>query len=148
MADSIRIPAQYDKMFKDLCMSKINQQVFETYKDMLLFAAALGNHHDSRITFTKSALDPVRLSYFRGDYDLELLNCIALVDTKEPRILNPNEEDEKIKILEEYINGGLDIIFNQIYNKAGSWEDHLIDLIVSQDGEASDPLDDITKAWE
>jgi len=147
MADSIKIPAQYNDMFKDMCTDKKNQQVFETYKDLLLFSASLGKSRDSSIKFNNSTLDPVRLSYFRGDYDLDLLNCIAILEEDDPSILGKDSEDKRIEVIEEYINGGLKIIHNDIYSKPGNWEDHLINLIISEQEEQTNPLDDITSAW-
>lgn len=148
MADSIKIPAQYDDMFKDLCTDKKNRKVFETYKDLLLFAAVVGRNKGSRIPYSKSNIDPVRLSYFRGDYDLDTLNCIALSETSDPQIMSQSQEENRVKIIEEYMNGGLAIIKNHIYDKPGNWEEHIIDLIITEQNEKTNPLDDITKAWE
>jgi dnd system-associated protein 4 len=148
MADSIKIPAQYDDMFKDLCTDRKNRKVFETYKDLLLFAAAVGKNKGSRIPYSKSNLDPVRLSYFRGEYDIDTLNCIALSETSDPKILSQSSDDDKIKILEEYMNSGLELIQNNVYENPGSWEDHIIDMILAVQKKDINPLDDITNAWE
>ena len=149
MADSIKIPAQYDDMFKDLCTERKNRKVFDTYKDLLLFAAALGIHHDKKINLSKSSnVEPVKISVFRGEFDLDFINLITLHYSSNPLLLDSTHQDDRYRLFEEYANGGLEMIFNLVYNKTGDWEDHCIDLIVSINKQTSNPLDDITKAWE
>lgn len=149
MADRVRIPAEHTEMFKDLCTNRKNQQVFDTYKDLLMFSASLGYKENKRIAFDKSDLDPVRLSIFSGIYDQTMFNFIAIATNNEPKILSSENEDERIKMFEEYANGGLSIIKDLVYNKPGNWEGHLLNMIVSQnDEQRKDPLDDITSAWE
>lgn len=148
MADSIRIPEQYNDMFKDMCTDRKNQKVFDSYKDLLLFAATLGKSKNVKVKIDKSTLDPVRLTIFRGDYDLDIINCIALAETGEPKIMSELESDTKLRIIEDYCNGGLKIIYEKVYTQPGNWETAILDLMISEEKEESDPLDDITKAWE
>ena len=148
MADSIKIPDQYDDMFKDLCTERKNRKVFETRKDLLLFAAAVGVTHSKKIELMKSSnIEPVKISVFRGEFDIDLINLITLYETKNPLLLDSSHQDDRHKLFEEYANGGLELIFNLVYNKPGDWEDHFIDMILSLNKESTNPLDDITNAW-
>jgi dnd system-associated protein 4 len=91
---------------------------FETYADVMVFAASLGYSRNKLIPFTKSAVQPeaIRLNTFssRG-YDTAI-NLLAISHTKNQKVLGNDEEsnNEKIKIFEEYANGGLEIIQDRL----------------------------------
>lgn len=91
---------------------------FETYADVMVFAASLGYSRNKSIPFTKSAAkpEPIRLNTFSGrGYDMAI-NLLAISHTKDKKILGNDEEsnNEKIKIFEEYANGGLEIIQDRL----------------------------------
>ena len=93
---------------------------FQTYADVLVFAAALGAKRDLRQPFwefSKKDPDPIPYDVFRK-YD-KVVKLLAVVATKNPRVLADNEEAEesRIKIFEEYANAGLDVISNVLRNE-------------------------------
>jgi dnd system-associated protein 4 len=114
---------------------------FQTYADVLVFAAALGAKRDLRQPFgefSKKDPDPIPYDVFRK-YD-KVVKLLAVVATKNPRILADNEEAEesRIKILEEYANAGLEILSSNLVGSV----DHLerILLLLSDEKESSDTL--------
>ncbi len=87
---------------------------FQTYADIVIFAASFGIKHQKKIplkTISQSEPSPISLEVFisRG-YDW-VIKLIAFTDTQDINILSAydaNAELERVKILEEYANGGLE----------------------------------------
>jgi dnd system-associated protein 4 len=84
----------------------------------MVFAASLGYSRSKSIPLTKIAAkpEPIRLNTFSGrGYDTAI-NLLAISHTKNQKILGTDEEsnNEKIKIFEEYANGGLEIIQDRL----------------------------------
>ncbi|PVA40499.1 DNA phosphorothioation-associated protein 4 [Mycobacteroides abscessus] len=89
---------------------------FPTYRDILLFAAAVGYHQQRRVPFTASSGDPIRYEVltYHGFSDT-LINMIAAnVVSDDPEIMDGIRLEERIKIFEEFANGGLEYIQEQI----------------------------------
>lgn len=113
---------------------------FQTYAEVLVFAAALGAKRDRREPFTefsKKDPDPIPYEVFRK-YD-KVVKLLAVVATKNPRVLADSEEAEesRIKIFEEYANAGLEIIDNELKGSV----DHLERILLFLSSER----DEITK---
>lgn len=109
---------------------------FKDYADVLVFAAALGAKRDRREPFgefSKKDPDPIPYDVFRK-YD-KVVKLLAVVATKNPRVLADNEEAEesRIKIFEEYANAGLEIIDNEIKGSVDHLERVLLFLSSERD---------------
>jgi dnd system-associated protein 4 len=91
---------------------------FETYADVMVFAASLGYSRNKLIPFEGAAKKPesIRANTFssRG-YDTAI-NLLGISHTKNQSILGSDDEsnNEKIRIFEEYANGGLEIIQDRL----------------------------------
>lgn len=87
---------------------------FQTYADVLAFAAALGAKHNRRVPLGPIATKepgPISLEIFvsRG-YDVTI-KLLAIAATKDPKILSVYDseiEAQRVQIFEEYANGGLE----------------------------------------
>lgn len=90
---------------------------FETYADVVVFAASLGYSRNKLIPLTANAQRPeIRSSTFSGrGYDTAI-NLLAISHTNDQNILGSDEESNsnKIRIFEEYANGGLEIIQDRL----------------------------------
>ena len=109
---------------------------FQTYAEVLVFAAALGAKRDRREPFgefSKKDPDPIPYDVFRK-YD-KVVKLLAVAATKNPRILADNEEaeDSRIKIFEEYANAGLEIIDNELKGSVDHLERVLLFLSSERD---------------
>lgn len=104
----------------DLVVNLVEESTtpFETYADVMVFAASLGYSRNKLIPLTEIAKkpEPIRPNIFthRG-YDTAI-NLLAISHSKNQKILGSDEEsnNEKIKIFEEYANGGLEIIKDRL----------------------------------
>jgi dnd system-associated protein 4 len=93
-----------------------NDAKFPTYRDILLFAAAVGFRHDRRVPFNTTAGDPIRYETLTTPtFSEALVNMIAAnVVTDDPEIMDGARIEERIRIFEEYSNGGLEYIQEQV----------------------------------
>lgn len=89
---------------------------FPTFRDILLFAAAVGFRQARRILFTTASGDPIRYETLTAPtFSEALINMIAAnVVADDPEIMDPTRIEERIKIFEEYVNGGLEYLQEQV----------------------------------
>lgn len=119
MADKrVKIAKDKAKLVKDLKASDDITGPFQTYVDVMLFAAALGAKRKKRVPLVEFArdLDPIRRDYFDNNRCELLINLLAISETKEQQILadNDNSDEQRLKIFEEYANGGLEILQDEL----------------------------------
>jgi len=102
---------------------------FDSYPDLFVLAACTGFMNDER--------KPLRGKGDRGEtlwdfYTKEqkmAINSIVLVESSDPKLLIDSKKeylDKKVKIAEEYANGGIEILRNELLDKPGSPLDNLI----------------------
>lgn len=89
---------------------------FATFRDILLFAAAIGFRNDRRVSFKEVSGDPIRYETLTAPaFSEALINMIAVnVVADDPEIVDGTRIEERIKIFEEYANGGLEFIQEQV----------------------------------
>lgn len=88
---------------------------FPTYRDILLFAAAVGYRQDRRVPFAAASGDPIRSDVLMAPgFSDTLINMIAANVVDDPEIMDDTRMDERFKIFEEYANGGLEYIQEQV----------------------------------
>lgn len=86
---------------------------FQTYADAIAFAAALGMNAKKRVPLAFVAKEPAPISleiFISRGYD-SLVKLLAIVATQDPKILSvydPISEAQRVQIFEEYANGGLE----------------------------------------
>jgi dnd system-associated protein 4 len=117
-ANRIKIAKDKADLVKALVTSNEQTAPFQTYVEVLVFAAALGAKHKKRVPiteFTKS-LDPIRRDYFSSNSCELTINLIAFTETQDHKILADDEisDAQRINIFEEYANGGLEVLQNEL----------------------------------
>jgi dnd system-associated protein 4 len=100
---------------------------FATYKDILVFAAALGFANGRREPFTQTS-EPIDWSVFSGFGDAALVDMISIAMDERLELLAGNHDDDRLTQFEEYANGGLVLIEQRIAIKAEPL-DGLLELI-------------------
>lgn len=116
----IRIAKDKADLIQALTASRDTTGPFQTYADVVVFAAALGVQGKKRVSLgiiSKKEPAPISLDIFvsRG-YDL-VLKLIAIAETKDAKIISPSDataQEQRIRIFEEYANGGLEILRDEL----------------------------------
>ncbi|MEN3005439.1 DNA phosphorothioation-associated protein 4 [Dehalobacterium formicoaceticum] len=109
---ALRKSAEYEQYFQDL--GNRPDKIFDTMKDVFMFATTLGFRKKKRVPIHKSGGEDISLRFFKDD-DENIFNIIALTDTGEMSVLLPDDEyrEKKYKIIEEYANGGISIMVDE-----------------------------------
>lgn len=106
----VRRPQQYEALMLELR----DEAAFSTYRDVLLFAAAVGSYTQRRAPFTSTG-EPIRYETLKEPMFSEtLINMIAANEVDDPEIMDSTRANERVRIFEEYANGGLEYIQEQI----------------------------------
>jgi dnd system-associated protein 4 len=116
----IRVAKDKAELVKALTSCDGETGPFQTYADVIVFAAALGAKHKRRVPLgeiSKREPSPIGQEVFvsRG-YDLviKLLGITATKDIKIISSLEEKSENERLRIFEEYANGGLEILQGEV----------------------------------
>ena len=137
MALRIKIAQDKATLVQSLVSSGDNLQgLFTTYADLIAFSAAMGKKYERRLPLETIAKEPSPISlevFISRGYDL-LIKLIAITETQEPKIISaysPTAEEERVKIFEEYANGGLSKLAEQLQG-AIDYSERIL-LILSQE---------------
>jgi len=108
----VRRPQQHEALLSELR----NEGVFPTLRDALLFAAALGYRFRRKVKFTSAAGDPIRYETLTSPVFAEaLINMIAAGDSDgDPEVMDKGRLEERVGRFEEYANGGLEYLQEQV----------------------------------
>jgi dnd system-associated protein 4 len=116
----IRIAKNKTELVKALTQGDGNTGPFQTYADVMVFAASLGIKRKKRIPLEEVAKrdpSPIGIEVFwsRG-YD-SVIKLVAIADSKDINILSPTDEKaeaSRVEIFEEYANGGLEVLEDEL----------------------------------
>jgi len=99
---------------EDLLTSIVEGKPFELIASALTFAAALGYAQGRRVPLANvDQGNNIRWEIFQNDGAV-LAGMIAAGATDEIEIVAPDRVEDRIEILEEYANGGLEILSEEI----------------------------------
>jgi dnd system-associated protein 4 len=116
----IRVARDKAELVQSLIAVTDNNSPFQTYADVILFAAVLGRNRQNRVQLgeiSKKEPGPISLEIFiaRG-YD-PTIKLIAIATTDNINAISPDRgdfEQQRIHIFEEYANGGLEILQQEL----------------------------------
>ncbi|MCC5622200.1 DNA phosphorothioation-associated protein 4 [Nostoc sp. CHAB 5715] len=136
-ANRIRVAKDKAEFVKSLVASKDTTGPFQTYADVLVFSAALGAKYKKRVALgeiSKRDPDPIPQEHFVSKGYDTLIKLLAMTANKDISILSSNDENydtQRIRIFEEYANGGLELLQNE-FRGAVDYSERLL-LILSHD---------------
>ena len=116
----IKVAKDKSELVQKLLDTKGTTGAFQTYADVVAFAASLGAKYQQRVPIKEVSQNepaPISLEVFisRG-YD-SLIKVIAVVETQELKILSTQDfaaEEQRVLIFEEYANGGLEKLRSEL----------------------------------
>jgi dnd system-associated protein 4 len=109
----IRIARDKAELVQALLDSSGTSGLFQTYADVMIFAASLGAQQGKRVPLESIAKEPSPISleiFISRGYDA-LIKLLALVETQDRSSISAYQldaEELRVQILEEYANGGLE----------------------------------------
>ena len=138
MAD-IRIKVAKDKakLVKALRSGEGSTGPFQTYYEVLVFAAALGINKGKFIPFQENEasreIDPIRQEQFASKGYDQVINLLVVIHGRDPNLLGANSDSEskRVAIFEGYVNGGLSVI-QEIVKGCHDYANQLLLLISNQ----------------
>ncbi len=145
----IRRPKTQEHIYKELTDTD-EFGVFQSYKDLFMMAGVVGFIEKKRKSF-EGSLEGISWNVFNLETDEAVINAVALVDTKDPSIINTQSSedfDKKITIFEEYAAGGADVLYNKLKDHPRNAIDVLFEYIISMEKLRNDTerdVEDITK---
>ncbi|MPY33417.1 hypothetical protein FNH09_19770 [Streptomyces adustus] len=130
-----RRPQQHEALMIELQ----EEAGFAYYRDILLFAAALGFRHNRHAPVTATHGDPIRYETLTSPaFSEALINMIAAnVITDDPEIMDAARIEQRINIFETYANGGLEFIQEQVNIRSQPAARVVIDLVAEAFSESS-----------
>lgn len=143
---AIRVKISQDKanLVQCLVLNHNNPQgVFATYADVMVFAATMGKKNKLRLPLNSIAKEPSPISldvFTSRGYD-SLFKLLAITETNNPNIISAYDidgEEERVIIFEEYANGGLMKLQEQLKG-AVDYSERIL-LILSQANHQSSQL--------
>lgn len=148
MAETGRIRVAKDKaeLVKALTSSDGETGPFQTFADVIVFAAALGVKHKKRVPLgeiSKREPSPIPQEQFmvRG-YDT-VINLIAIIETQDINVLSfhdGNNNEQRNLLFEEYANGGLEILQAE-FRGAVDYSERIL-LLLSMQRDNTEPVEE------
>jgi dnd system-associated protein 4 len=115
MKGRVRVAKDKAEFVKTLKNSETPSAPFQTYADIVTFAAVIGAKRRKREPLDKISLkdpDPIpQDQFFTRGYE-SIINLLAIVSLQDPKVLSSNEdhENQRLRVFEEYANAGFRIL--------------------------------------
>jgi dnd system-associated protein 4 len=108
----VRRPQQHEALLVEMR----DEAAFSTFRDTLLFAASVGVHFARRVPFTAAAGDAIRYETLTvPGFSEALISMIAANEmSDDAEVMDNSRLEERVRIFEEYVNGGLEYIQEQV----------------------------------
>lgn len=153
MIETGRIRVAKDKAELVKALTSIDGETgpFQTYADVIAFAAALGVKYGRRVALgeiSKREPGPIRLESFATvGHDL-VIKLLGINETKDLNILSfidEEYENKRNQIFEEYANGGLEILQKELHGSVDYLERILLFLSYERTNTEQQEEFDLTK---
>ncbi|MDW8802466.1 DNA phosphorothioation-associated protein 4 [Clostridium sp. A1-XYC3] len=131
---------KYENIYQKLCEGE--DAIFNQLKDVFLMAACIGYKVGIRTKLTKRGKD-FPWSVFNGDTDESIINAIALAESNDVKILIDEQEqghDDRVTIIEEYANTGIEYLKVEVLDRGGHPVENLLTYINSQQNKGEDDI--------
>ena len=125
--DRICINESHHEIYKNLTTDKKDSpQPFKTMKDLFLLAALIGYRQEKRLTL-EQGIGIFSWAQFSSQEDVPVLRALAIAETGDVNVLA--NQDELLTIAEEYANGGIVEIQEQVAEMPGNRIANLVGLL-------------------
>jgi len=127
MVDRKELPREFsfesgektDKVRKMVNSDKLSPFYKKTMKDVFMFSLSYGFSKEIRTPLKKKTGGAVVPTRVFNDLDISLMKCIAVASINNVDILLPEKKGEFVDTIEEYVNGGFNLLYFIIYGEVG-----------------------------
>jgi dnd system-associated protein 4 len=154
----IKIAKDKAKLVKALRAGDGSTGLFQTYYEILVFAATLGAKRGKFIPikegdFSKE-IDPIRQEQFASKGYDQAINLLAVIHNRDPKVLGnaQDAEEKRIEVFEGYANGGLELLQDALIGSNDHTKQIMLMLVtehkkILMQEDISDDLDSIFNAF-
>lgn len=145
-ASRIRIAKNKADLVKALVDGDETTGPFQTYADVMVFAASLGARKKKRLPLGEVAREPAPIDvniFINRGYDC-VIKLLAVTEIKDLKVLSPVDikaEEIRVQIFEEYANGGLEILREE-FRGAVDYTERLLLVMVEERQKDIEPVED------
>lgn len=145
-ASRIRIAKNKADLVKALVDGEETTGPFQTYADVMVFAASLGARKKKRLPLGEVAREPAPIDvniFINRGYDC-VIKLLAVTEIKDLKVLSPVDikaEEIRVQIFEEYANGGLEILREE-FRGAVDYTERLLLVMVEERQKDFEPVED------
>lgn len=112
---------------------RLRTEVFQTYAEVITFAAVVGFHYQRRLPLGETSRkdpDPIPLNQFK---DAQIIDLIAVAHEQDAKVLMHDEDHEQMRanLFQEYANGGLQILEEKLRGVDG-YLNHILLMLMNQ----------------
>lgn len=146
MKGRIRVARDKAEFIRSLKNSETPSAPFQTYADIVTFAAVIGAKRKKREPLERISMkdpDPIpQEQFFTRGYE-SIINLLAIVSIGDPKVLSSNEEyeDKRLRIFEEYANAGFRILRDELSGSEDYTKQILLVLMKARLDDKDDELD-------
>lgn len=124
----------------------VKEGLFDTMKDVMLLAIVIGFKNDTKVHIDKYGGDAIKEHIFKDDMDF--LNIIAVLATKDIKILLDESRDDKYKLLEEYAEGGMNLFVKAVFTGQYTDTERILDYVRKYAPEISSSPTDLSSLFD
>lgn len=107
----------------------VRENYFDTMKDVMLLAIMIGFKNEQKMPVNKYGGDAIREHIFKDD--IPFLNIIAVLSTKDIKILLDENKDKKYGLLEQYAEAGMRIFVKEVFSGQYTNIDRILEYVNS-----------------
>jgi len=136
-----------NERFENLCKQLVEEktergkkEVFPTFRELMTFAAALGFDQGRSLTVDGPSKEIESRILENHPPTVEMIDLIALAETKDSMILLDGKENDRLDIFERYANGGLEVLGEWLIGSKDLWNpDQIVISRLRDEGYLPDP---------
>jgi dnd system-associated protein 4 len=110
---SVRRDLKHEPLVRQLAETvnpSTKRSLFPTMRELLCFAAALGFQFQRRMPLGNETAELDGRTIENLESAVDMIYLVGIAGSRDVGILQPDREDELVKVFEEYANGGLQIL--------------------------------------
>ncbi|MCM1232546.1 MAG: hypothetical protein NC489_20675 [Ruminococcus flavefaciens] len=119
---------------------------FDTMKDVMLLAIAIGFINGKTMPIIKYGGDTIREHIFKDD--MAYLNIIAVLSTRDIKILLDENKEKKYSLLEQYAEAGMNIFVKKVFNGRYTNVDRILEYVNSYNPGVSTGKKDLSELFD